>query len=84
LTPKNLGSTNVPAAGGLQFSWLYDVNLTIPHPFAPAAQQLVIPVLEVAEVSLNAHGCDALIGRDVLASCVLIYDGVGNSFTLTY
>ena len=39
---------------------------------------------EVIEYPLSALGYEAILGRDVLASCVLIYDGTAGTFTLTY
>ena len=33
---------------------------------------------------LETHGLVALIGRDVLAKCVLVYNGPESAFTLSY
>lgn len=84
LIPKNVGLLNVPAVSGLTVNYLYDVTLVIPHPTAATPQQLIVPDLEVSEFPLNSRGCEALIGRDVLAYCVLIYDGLSGTFTLSY
>jgi hypothetical protein len=84
LVPKQFGTVNVPAVGGMGYSTFYKVELVVPHPTALASQFLVIPDLDVVEVALTAFGYDAVIGRDVLAYCVLVYDGLAGAFVLTY
>jgi hypothetical protein len=84
LVPKQFGTVNVPAVGGIGYSTFYEVELIIPHLTALPAQLLVIPDLLVAEVALNTFGYDAVIGRDVLAYCILVYDGPAGAFVLTY
>jgi hypothetical protein len=84
LSPKQFGMTNVPAVGGIGYSSFFEVELSIPHATARPSQFLVIPDLDVAEVDLTAFGYDAVIGRDVLAYCVLVYDGPVGAFVLTY
>jgi hypothetical protein len=83
-TPRDYGLVNYAAAGGLTPSVLYEVELTIPHPTAPRPHWLVVPDLEVEGVDLSGAGCDAILGRDVLARCVFTYDGLTDSFTLSY
>lgn len=84
LLPKRYGSANVPAMGGINLGAYYEVELTIPHPTAFPAQFLVLPDLEMFELDLSPFGIDAILGRDVLAYCVLIYDGLSGTFTLSY
>lgn len=84
LVPKQYGTMHAPVVGGGTFAPFYEIEFTVPHPTTPVAQFLVIPDLDVAEIDLGGLGYDAVLGRDVLASCVLIYDGVSNSFILTY
>jgi hypothetical protein len=50
---------------------LYDVSLTLIHP----ALSLSIGNVPVAEAQLSIQGIQALIGRDVLKRCLLVYDG---------
>lgn len=38
----------------------------------------------VLELPLRGDEIDCLIGRDLLARCVFLYDGHGNQFTLTF
>jgi hypothetical protein len=81
---KNARLTNAPGLSGLRTTLTREVSLTILHPSGDPLLHLVIPVIEVTELDLGSLGYDALIGRDVLAKCVLTYDGPANSFTLSY
>jgi hypothetical protein len=78
------GLTNIPALGGVTGSLRYTAGVTLMHPSGKHGQHLVVQALAVTAVSLGAFGVDAVIGRDVLAQCVLIYDGAAGTFTLTY
>ena len=61
----------------------YDVGLII---FATMQDPpFVIRNLAVAESDLLAsQGFHALIGRDVLTKCVLVYNGTTNTYTLAF
>jgi hypothetical protein len=60
----------------------YDVSLFVPCGTQPA---LAIPTLGVSCVQLLlAQGFHVLLGRDVLAQCVLTYNGSRAWFTLAY
>lgn len=59
----------------------YDVGLIIPGPTGP----FIAPTIPVtAHELLVAQGFHALIGRDVLARCVFVYNGTMGLFTLAY
>ena len=45
---------------------------------------MLFKALPVYERALGAIGYQALLGRDVLASCGFFYDGPGKRFTLAY
>ncbi len=66
-----------------EFLEQYDVGIAIPgarshhHP-------LVHPTVPVLSSKLSIQGIQALIGRDILANCVLIYNGTTNFFTLAF
>jgi hypothetical protein len=88
LNPRR-GATpvNVPGLGGLTWALAYDIDLTIQHPSGNPTDHLVIPDLEVADVSLNVFRIDVLLGRDVLALCDFSYLGrtsQSSQFALTY
>jgi hypothetical protein len=72
-----------PAAlGGAVPQISHEGGLEIIHP--DSKQNLVVPVLEIEAISLSSFGIDAIIGRDILASCVMVYDGPAGSVTLAY
>jgi hypothetical protein len=84
LTPTRHVLTNLPATGGLNFASEYAVSLTVLHPSRKPKWDLQLRNLLVVEQSLAALGYQALLGRDALARCLLIYDGPSHSFTLSY
>lgn len=58
----------------------YDVSLTLLHP----SLQLNLDTVAVSESHLSAQGIQALIGRDILARCLLVYDGQAGVFALAF
>jgi hypothetical protein len=58
----------------------FDVSLTIIHPQLAIAFGIV-PIIECTPL---APGFTALLGRDLLAHCVLIYHGQANPFSLSF
>ena len=56
----------------------YDVHLTLSHP----ALSFYINALPVIQSNLHHQGIQALIGRDVLANCLLFYDGRAGTYVL--
>lgn len=70
--------------GGSMFTFTYEAGLVILHPVAKPPSNLVVHEFEVDELPLAAFGIEAVIGRDVLASCVLVYNGSSGSATLAY
>jgi hypothetical protein len=77
-------ATGPPIFGGASFSFTYDAGLVIIHPVTKPPSNLVIEELEVDSLPLAQFGIEAVIGRDILASCVLVYDGPTLSATLAY
>ncbi|HYL73943.1 MAG TPA: hypothetical protein VEU96_07035, partial [Bryobacteraceae bacterium] len=59
---------------------LCDVSLMLVHP------QLILtqPNVPVAGAQLAIQGIQALVGRDILKSCLLVYDGQAGTFTLAF
>ena len=70
--------------GGALPNFSYEAGLVVLHPSNKRTLNLVVQQLVVEELPLAGLGYDAIIGRDVLASCVLIYDGPAGSVTLAY
>ena len=81
LTPTGVGAVYTPSTG-LQPHQAnqYDVSLTLLHP-ALNFSFFSIPVLES---QLAIQGIQALIGRDLLRSCLFVYDGQAGIFTLAF
>jgi hypothetical protein len=78
------GLTNVPGLGGLTGTLRYTAGVTLLHPSGKPGQHLIIPAIAVTALNLGSFGVEAVIGRDVLAQCILIYDGVAGTFAITY
>ena len=61
----------------------YDVAIAI-YGTTIEQQPKLDPVLPVAEFSLANQGFKVLVGRDVLAGCVLVYNGTIGHYTLCF
>lgn len=84
IPPARYVFSNLPAAGGLIPSAVYAVRLMLQHPSGRPTQALDIRTLMVVERAIGAAGIEALLGRDVLDRCLLIYDGPAGDFTLQW
>lgn len=83
LSPTGSVSVTAPAAGAVtQTADEYDVSLWIPAAIGEAP--LVFPTLPVFCSELHHSGFRALIGRDILADCLLAYNGRTGLYTLAY
>jgi hypothetical protein len=71
-TPSTAGSAAVCAQ--------YDVMLVVYHP----KTSLVLGTVPVIANNLAGTGVQALIGRDVLAGCLFVYDGTTGLFSLAF
>lgn len=81
LTPTGTIHIHTPSTSGKPYVCeQFDVALGIDHPKHP----MVLLTVPVIATELASQGISALIGRDVLASCLLIYDGTAGSFTLAF
>lgn len=82
LSPTGTIPIQTPTTNGVPHQCnLYDISLIIP---APKGQPFYIDALPIVESSLKSQGIDGLLGRDVLANCVLIYNGSIGWYTLSY
>jgi hypothetical protein len=84
LTFGSVSLANVPAIGGMRLAQEFEVSLRVAHPSKNASQDLLVKDLTILELDLGAVGYEALIGRDVLALCDLLYRGPAGQFTLSY
>jgi hypothetical protein len=83
IQPTGIVPMLTPSTGATpQNAETYDVGIFIPNGQEPA---LIIPTLAVSASELYAgQGFHALIGRDILERCVLIYNGKLPYVTLSY
>jgi hypothetical protein len=79
LRPLNLHPVGVMPVTGVTGkavpSPVYAVRITLPQGWADTT---------VCEVPLHGQNIDALIGRDILRYCILIYQGPTMQFTLSF
>jgi hypothetical protein len=82
LAPTGQTTIHTPstAAGQPHSCNTYDIHLTLSHP----ALSFSITALPVIQSNLHHQGIQALIGRDVLANCLLVYDGRAGSYVLAF
>lgn len=81
LTPTGMTPCHTPTTDGQpQDMAQYDISLTIKH----NAISFHFGALPVIESNLRVQGFDGLLGRDVLAGCLLVYSGPDKTLTLSY
>lgn len=81
LTPTGSTPIHTPSTGtGTHNADQYDVNIVLRHP----ELSLTLGTIPVIEAHLVMQGIQALLGRDVLASCLLVYNGELGFFTLSF
>lgn len=83
IQPTGVIAVNTPTTGMTPaICNQYDVSIVIP---APNSAPFQVPTTAVTEHEFfAAQGFHALIGRDILSRCVLIYNGQLGLFTLGY
>lgn len=86
LTPKGKIPVHTPSTGGIAVEAdQYDVCIIIPA-FANQAPLILsnLPVICMPLIASMGPNVHALIGRDILAQCLLGYNGNAELFTLAY
>jgi hypothetical protein len=85
LTPTGTTDVITPTTGVNAVSAdTYDVAFAV-LAGKPGESHLIFPTWKVSSMELlHAQGIHALIGRDILSRCVLIYNGAENTFTIAY
>ncbi len=84
LKPNRIVFADLPGAGGVNLAAEFALGILVPHPSGDPKAALQLRSQNVIEQSLGPLGYQALLGRDVLARCMLIYDGPSGTFTLGY
>jgi len=83
LQPSGSVSVLTPSTGNTPVDAdTYDVAISIPN--APHAALIIHNMAVTASELFAAQGFHALVGRDILAGCVLTYNGAIGMFTLAY
>ncbi|MCP5197532.1 MAG: aspartyl protease family protein [Gammaproteobacteria bacterium] len=82
LSPSGIVSIHIPSTNANQSHpcQQYDVSLLIPHPRISR----VFSAIPIIASSFSHQGIDGLLGRDVLASCLLVYNGELGIYTLSF
>jgi len=85
LTPTGTTTVVTPTTGLSSVTVnQYDVGLVIPSAQA-SHSSFIRPTVAVSEHELvRRHGFHVLMGRDILADCLFIYDGQSGLFTLVF
>lgn len=92
IDPTLINKLGIPASGSCPISTpstqgtphhcnLYDVLMFIPNGDAGGH---LIEAIPVVETSLASQGIEGLIGRDVLDTCLLVYNGSTGHYSLSY
>jgi len=92
IDPTLINKLGIPASGSCPISTpstqgtphqcnLYDVMMFVPN--ADGGGHF-IEAMPVVETSLISQGIEGLIGRDVLDTCLLVYNGVTGHYSISY
>ena len=88
LAPTGMVPIVTPSTGAApHLANQYDVSVSFTHSPGLGLPPTVHPihfVLAVIEANLLAQGFEALIGRDILERCLLVYNGTTKQFSLSY
>lgn len=83
LTPTGSTLIHTPSTGSNPAARsTYDVRIIIPG--AAGSNSYTLRALPATQASLKAQGFHALVGRDILSQCLLVYDGLANTFSLAF
>jgi hypothetical protein len=83
LTPKRMAGVITPSTGPVPHPMpVFDVLIAIP--LTSPSQVHIKPAWEVTGGQLKHQGFEVLVGRDILADGLLVYDGKSNIFTLSF
>lgn len=81
LRPTGIVPIHTPSTSGTPHqAYQYDVSLVLLNP----KLNLTFGAVPVTEASLKVQGIDALVGRDILSDCLLVYDGQTGIFALAF
>ena len=84
LAPTGTVSAHTPSTGSTPAVMnQFDVGMVI---YGATADHppFHLPTVAVMETPLRGQGFDALLGRDILSNCLLVYNGTLGRFTLAF
>lgn len=89
ISPKGYTAMHTPSTGGTPImAPIYDVSLifasTTPQDGVGPLQIPYVRTISAISSSMTGQGIAGLIGRDVLDHCILIYNGMTGSFSLSW
>ena len=83
LSPRRIAKTITPSTGSTPHKcYTYDVSIHVP--MGSATSLFSKMAWEVSGLALRHQGFDMLLGRDILASGILVYDGKARTFALAF
>jgi hypothetical protein len=81
IPPTGMVPIHTPSTGATAHqAAVYDISLVPMHP----ALSLPTANVGVAEAHISMQGIQALIGRDIVGRCLVVYDGQSGMFTLAF
>ena len=81
LSPSGSRSCHTPSTGTTPMNLPeYDLGLMLVHDDS----HKVFPSIAITASDFSQQNIHGLLGRDVLAQCLLVYDGRANSFALAF
>jgi hypothetical protein len=84
LTPTGEAEIHTPSTGGVPVKTpTYDVRIAI-LAGRPGDLHFISETIQVTSTDLTAQGLQVLIGRDILKSCILHFNGSDSVFSLCY
>jgi aspartyl protease len=85
LIPTGSCPIHTPSTGGIpHVCYQYDVSIWFFQPQMQPQHHLIALTLPVIETDFSTQGIMALIGRDLLARCILFYNGPIGTVCLSY
>lgn len=83
LSPTGVVPVHTPSSGQTPHQAdQYDIGLIIYG--TTTAQFLEFPTIPVLSCDLSQQGIQALLGRDIIGRCVLVYNGALGQFTMAF
>jgi hypothetical protein len=79
-----LGKVQTQTAAGSLRVQLYELSLSVPNPSGAVTPMLVRPQWTVTEFLHAPTGIDVLLGLDLARECLIVIDGPGGFFTISF